>query len=211
MIKPIPPEIHKLYTIQGFSVAFYTYVRWRLCPFVDMERYVPKKGIILDVGCGYGMMANYLTVTSPERTVLGVDLSTNRINIAKKTIGNRKNIGFEKINVKELKMKQCDAIVMSDFLHHLDYGTQDELLSVCYEKLSPGGLLVFEEVDDRPLFKYWGVYLVDVILNIGQRICFRNRKNYTRILEKIGFDVRVENAHKDIPWSDVIYICKKIG
>ena len=209
MIKKIPSELYKLYSWQSFRASFYTRVRWRLCPFVAIEKYIPKKAVVLDVGCGYGLLANYLALMSPERDVVGVDLSTMRVNAARKTVGNRKNIRFERINVKDIQMKRYDAIVMSDFLHHLDYETQEELFNLCYEKLSPGGQLFFEEVDDRPLLKYWAAYFVDVILNIGEGIYFRNRKTYSKILRDIGFEVHVEDLHKGIPWSDVIYICKK--
>ena len=39
-----------------------------------VERYVPKKGFIVDLGCGHGLFACVLRESSPTRRVLGIDL-----------------------------------------------------------------------------------------------------------------------------------------
>lgn len=209
MLSRIPSELFRFYSGQGFKVALYAYLRWRLCPFEQIEKYIPREGRVIDIGCGYGLLANFLALKSNRRDVTGVDLSEKRISIAEKTSDNRKNIRFKLVNVLGLQLEKYCAMVMSDFLHHIDYKAQKELLLRCYQKIAPGGLLIIEEVDNRPLWKYWFNTMVDKILNIGEGIFFHNQREFQELLERIGFKVSIKKAHRGIPLSDILYICKK--
>src|SRR5437762_12801492 len=44
-----------------------------------VERYVPKKGFIVDLGCGHGLFACVLRESSPTRRVLGVHLDAGKV------------------------------------------------------------------------------------------------------------------------------------
>jgi len=180
-----------------------------LCPFEEIERHIPKEGRIIDIGCGYGLLANFLASKSSKRDVIGIDLSAGRIGAAQKTTNNRRNICFKLMNALDLELGEPDAVVMSDFLHHIDYQTQQELLVRCYQKLRSGGFLIIEEVDNRPLWKYWFNTIVDRMLNIGEGIFFRNHQEFRELLERIGFKVSIEKAHKGLPLSDILFICRK--
>lgn len=209
MLSRIPSQLFRFYSGQGLKVALYAYLRWRLCPFEEIEKYVPKEGKIIDIGCGYGLLANFLVLESSKRDVTGVDLSSRRIKAAQETTDSRKNIRFQLMNVLDLEFRERDAVVMSDFLHHIDYRAQEELLAHCYQKLPPGGLLIIEEVDNKPLCKYWFNTIVDRILNIGEGIFFRNQREFRELLERVGFKVNIKKADKGLPLSDILYICRK--
>ena len=209
MLSRVPSDLFRFYSNQGLKVALYAYLRWRLCPFEQIERHIPKEGRVIDIGCGYGLLANFLTLKSDKRDVTGVDLSAKRISIAQKTIDNREKIRFQLVNVLDLELGEYPAMVMSDFLHHIGYEAQEELLTRCYQRIRAGGILVIEEVDNRPLCKYWFNSLVDIMLNIGEGIFFRNQREFQELLERIGFKVSIEKAHKGVPLSDVLYICRK--
>jgi 2-polyprenyl-3-methyl-5-hydroxy-6-metoxy-1,4-benzoquinol methylase len=211
MLSRIPSNLFRFYSGQGPKVALYAYLRWRLCPFKEIERHVPKKGTIIDIGCGYGLLANFLVLESSKRDVTGVDLSVRRIKAAQKTTDNRKRIRFKLMNVLDSQWGKYNAMVMSDFLHHIDYEAQEEFLNRCYQKLPPGGLLVFQDVDNRPLWKYWFAYLIDRILNIGERQFFRNYQDFQKLLQRIGFLVKTKKVDKGLPLSDVLFICRKRG
>lgn len=209
MLKKIPQKLFDLYSDLGSAVIWYVRLRWRLCPFEQMARYVPLAGTIVDVGCGYGLLSNLLALTSQERDVIGIDLSPKRIGIAQRTVKDRKNIKFLLQDANSLKLEECDVFLMSDFLHHIPYQHQEELLAACYQRLSKKGLLIIEEVDNRPYWKYQFNIIVDVLLNLRRRIYFRNSSQYLELLSRIGFEIKTETAHKGLPLSDILCLCKK--
>ena len=210
MLGKIPEELLALYSDLGTATAWYVVLRWRLCPFAEVARYVPTKGTIIDVGCGYGLLSNLLALTSPKRYVIGVDLSLKRIRAAQKTIASRKNIKFLLKDIEDLQLPECDAMVMTDFLHHLPYKLQEKLLIGWHQKLTRGGLLLIEEHDMRPWWKYLGSLIVDHGLNLGQRIFFRNSTEYKNLLAGIGFQVETRLVDKGLPFADVLYLCRRV-
>jgi 2-polyprenyl-3-methyl-5-hydroxy-6-metoxy-1,4-benzoquinol methylase len=209
VLSKIPSDLFDFYSSLGLRAVLYARLRWRLCPFEEIERYIPKEGTIIDIGCGYGLLANFLALRSSKRDVTGIDLSVGRIRVAQKTTDNRKKIQFKLMDALDLQLGKYNAVVMSDFLHHLDYEAQEELLARCYQDLPAGSFLIIEEVDNRPLWKYWFAIMSDKILNVGERQFFRNYREFQKLLQRIGFLVKTKKVDTGIPLSDILFICKK--
>ena len=90
--KQLPPDLEKackLYEKDSFTGLFSRVRVWD-APFEQVEKLVPKKGLVLDLGCGDGFLANYLAISGPERKVIGVDLNKDRIKHAQKGLTNTK-------------------------------------------------------------------------------------------------------------------------
>jgi len=209
MLSKIPSELLDFYSNLGLKAALYARLRWRLCPFEEIERHIPKEGVMIDIGCGYGLLANFLSLRSRKRDVTGIDLSVGRIKVAQKTTDSRKKIRFKLIDALDLQLGEYGAIIMSDFLHHLSCEAQQELLARCYDNLPSGGVLIVQEVDNRPLWKYWFAIVSDKILNFGGQQFFRSQRNFRNLLRRIGFLIRTKKVDKGIPLSDVLFICTK--
>ena len=43
-----------------------------------LDRHLPERGLVLDLGCGYGIISHLVSVSHPERFVVGVDLRWRR-------------------------------------------------------------------------------------------------------------------------------------
>src|SRR3989338_9125932 len=114
-----PKQLIDLYRDGFLFDAMYVYARWYTNDFEYLETVVPKKGRILDIGCGYGLFSNYLALRSRDRVVIGADLSTKRIRAAKKSVRGRTNIHFELEDANNLTTEKYDAMLMTDFLHHV--------------------------------------------------------------------------------------------
>ena len=209
MKEKIPLEVKKLYKSNSLSKRAYVNLRWRLCPFEKLEKYLPKSGVILDIGCGYGLLTNFLSFKSAQRQVIGIDNSQKRLEVAKSTIKERSNIKFIQGNVDNLELPVCNGAVMSDFLHHLPEKTYSRLLAKIYSKLEPGGKLIIEEVDNKPFWKYLSNLFIDHILYPGQKINFKPADYWRKLLTEIGFQVEIVSAHQELPLSDVIFVCAK--
>ncbi|MBA7630965.1 Ubiquinone biosynthesis O-methyltransferase [subsurface metagenome] len=209
MLSKIPSELFRFYSSLGLRAALYARLRWRLCPFEEIEKYVLEEGSIIDIGCGYGLLANFLVLKSAKREVAGIDLSLERIRVAQKTTDNRKKIQFKFMDALDLQLEKYNTVVMSDFLHHIHYEAQEELLARCYQDLPTGSFLIIEEVDNRPFWKYWFAIMSDKILNIGERQFFRSHQAFQELLQRIGFSVKIKKVDKHLPLSDVLFICEK--
>ena len=205
----IPNEIKRMYGFLSLKDRLYIKLRWRLCPFFLIERFLPSRGKIIDAGCGYGLLANLISMNK-NRDVYGFDLNAKRISIAKKTIGNRKNIHFELKNVKDLKLGSCDAIVMSDFLHHIPYIEQENLIKQVHGKLKKKGIMIIQDISKKPLWKYLFAANLDRILNCFPRLYYRNALSWQKMLERNGFSVSIIKADQRLPLPDILLVCKKI-
>ena len=159
------------------------------------EEFIPNQGFIMDVGCGIGIFDNYLLLKSNKRQVIAIDIDSKRIKVAKKTVNGRKNIKFYVEDIAELKVKQCDCVILYDVLHHINHKTQIKILKECYKKLKKNGLLIIKDVDKRFSWKYFTVRTIDTITNImgitEGILCFKSRKELNNMLTNIGFKVKV--------------------
>src|SRR4051794_26756275 len=85
-----------LYSGQGLRVRSYVYLRL-LLGLLKAEQFdtlLPQQGLVVDFGCGYGLLANYLSLQAPRRQVLGIDADCARIAVAQASIRDRTNVQF---------------------------------------------------------------------------------------------------------------------
>jgi 2-polyprenyl-3-methyl-5-hydroxy-6-metoxy-1,4-benzoquinol methylase len=190
--------------------SFYLRTRWRLCPFELVESHVPRRGKILDFGCGYGMLSHFLALKSPARQVLGIDLNRARIEVAMRSSKGHPQVSFQLGDVRDFQGIPFDAVVMTDVLHHIDEDHVRVLLRIIRSCLSDQGTLVVLDVDRSPLPKFYTTYLIDRLLNITRSLHYRSRDLLVRLLGQSGFRIhQVVLADRGLPLSDVIYLCGK--
>ncbi len=48
----------------------------------EIGQYLPDSGVVLDVGCGYGLSAQYFAALYPDLQIHAMDLNTHRIAMA---------------------------------------------------------------------------------------------------------------------------------
>ena len=192
-------RIFKIYSkLPRFSWwdRFYFNVKYRKGnAMVVAEKFIPKKGLIIDIGCGTGLFGHLLVLKSDKRHVIGVDLDKKRVDIAKKTAQNHKNLEFYVKDIRDLKLKRYDCMILYDVLHHIDNKTQIDILKHCYGKLKKNGVLLIKDVNKSSSWKYLRVKILDVVTNIMNitegNLCFRSAKQFYDMTTKIGFKTEV--------------------
>jgi 2-polyprenyl-3-methyl-5-hydroxy-6-metoxy-1,4-benzoquinol methylase len=210
VLSRIPLQLLKRYSPLSPWESFYLRTRWRLCPFELVESHVPQKGKILDFGCGYGMLSNFLALRSPDRRVLGIDLNRERIEVAARSSRGHPEVSFLLGDVRDFQGIPFDAVVMTDVLHHISDDKVRVLLQIIGSCLSDDGILVVLDVDRSPRRKFYTTYLIDRLLNLTRSLHYRSKEVLVHLLEGSGFQVRhVVPADQDLPLSDVIYLCRK--
>src|SRR3989344_3834046 len=107
----------------------FEFIRQLTCNFSAIEKYIPEKGTILDVGCGHGILSDFLVEKSPAREVLGIDPSAKKIALAKKKFRNSHNPTFRKAYLSEIKGK-FTAVILVDVLYLLPPREKLKMLKV---------------------------------------------------------------------------------
>ncbi len=95
---------------------------------------------ILDVGCGYGRDASFLS-QHLKCKVLGIDPSQEAIKMAKETCAGQSGIEFRQSVFTEIDGGAFDVILASNLYHLLKTGERQSLRETIKRLLDPGGLL----------------------------------------------------------------------
>ena len=141
------------YIYKGPVLEWYLRIKVRLEKNYELfHQLLPRKGLILDIGCGYGFMSYMLQFAAPERDVIGYDYDEDKIAVASHSFSRNANISFIKADVNEIEINPADAIILSDVLHYLKPDQQERLLRKCMEALRPDGILLIRD-GDRDLKK----------------------------------------------------------
>jgi len=201
--KDLKSQIFDLYGGLGFRISLYIKIRWLLCPYLEIEHQIPQSATCLDVGCGFGLLGNLLSISSHKRYVVGIDIDNRRIETAQKTIGKRGNIEFIYHDLLDIKKRLFDVITFVDVLHHMSNEIKEKIIKKSVSLLSPGGILLIKDVTDRPRWKYLYNYLFDNSTRIfkitkGNRCSYLNAKGFQRLLKNHGlhpYEIKVK--HQD--------------
>lgn len=203
-------ELIRLYNTQHGYVSFYVRARTRLLKLDYYSEILPSQGLVIDVGCGYGVLANYMSLCVPDRQVLGIDLNSKRIDVAVKTIGGRKNISFLTEDAAQWTWPSCTGISMTAFLHHVSPPEQEIVLYKAFQSLQKDGVLLISEVDPtaKPPYRYWASYLSDRILYPLSKTYFRKPSDWENALSCLGLNVRIIKLQNPI-FGGVLFVCRK--
>src|SRR5260221_7765305 len=76
-------KIIDLYSTTAYTRNFVKFRFW-FGPLHELNRLVPRKGVILDLGSGEGILANFLAVNSVKRKMIGIEINKSRVKEANK-------------------------------------------------------------------------------------------------------------------------------
>lgn len=204
----------KLYGSSGFSALFNKIRAWD-APYKEIEKLVPKKGIVVDLGCGDGLMGNFLAITSSKRKIIGIELNKKRLKEADK---NLKNTRFILGDATNIKIPNANCIMLVHVLHHLNsYSDQENLIKNCLDKLKKGGKLIIAEIIETPYWKYLFTSLVDIIVLpilfenklIDTNINFRKLNEWKKLFNKYEYKTLYYMIHQNMPFPHLIIVVKK--
>src|SRR5215471_5541073 len=104
-----------------------------------------KSGLVIDLGCGSGIWASELS--RHEYDVLGIDLSTSMIEIARKRVP---NAHFRTESLLKAELPHCVAVTsLGECFNYLfdesnSLNQMRRLFRRVHSALQPGGLLIFD-------------------------------------------------------------------
>ena len=202
---------------RGAPIIARTLVHGRafLSDFAFIDRYVPRHGFIVELGCGYGLFANLLAEASANRRILGIDIDDRKIEVARTTIQGRESVRFEIGDIVHEAPPKCDAVAIIDVLYLLAPSDQEAVLRKAAEALAENAPLVVKAQERAPSFRYALTYaqeLVTTALGLtrggARRFHFLARDEAVAMFERAGFLVDVIEM-PGRPYTDIVYLARK--
>ena len=136
-------KVERLYRYQGPLVEMGVYSRLRRDPgLAELHGLVPRHGLILDLGCGYGPISHWLAQSSPERKMLGVDRDADKIRVARCSARGSQQVVFENHDFREWPLPECSAVLLLDVMGESTAQEEDAVLGRAFESLVCGGRLI---------------------------------------------------------------------
>lgn len=175
----------------------------------EIGQYLPQRGSVLDVGCGFGLFSLYFARRAPGRTILGCDIDARRIAFAK-TSAERLGLANVRYEVADaasfVPSGEFDAIYMLDLLHHLPRAAVPDFLASLRGHLRAGGALVVKEVEDRPAWKRWFTLLLDRLMVGAEPIHYWSAAELTALLQDLGLEVVRHRMRDVLPYPHILYV-----
>ncbi|QQS38618.1 class I SAM-dependent methyltransferase [Candidatus Woesebacteria bacterium] len=203
----------ELYNGAGF-IEIFSLIRMWDAPFEEINKLVPKSGRIIDLGCGDGILTNYLALSSKNRKLVGIEINKNRLKDANKGVENTK---FEKGDIVSGKYPKADCIILSHVLHHLpNRKSQEKVVKETFAKLNTNGKLIIVEIIERPVLKSIFTWLTDAFIVpilfekklYDFNFHYRREKEWDELLCGNGYSISKTYPHSKKPFSHIIYLCQ---
>jgi 2-polyprenyl-6-hydroxyphenyl methylase/3-demethylubiquinone-9 3-methyltransferase len=206
--------VHR-YRSAPFTARLFVHGRAFLSDLAFVERFVPKQGFIVDLGCGHGLFACLLREASASRRVLGIDLDRRKIDVARTAVRETQWLRFEEGDIVADTPPRCDAVTIVDVLYLLPFEDQERVLRNAADALGEGGPLVVKAQERRTDPRYAITYAQELVtVGLGftrggrERFYFPTRDEALAMFERAGFVVEVEDMPRR-PYTDVVYLARK--
>jgi len=190
--------------------------------------FLPDDGLLLDLGCGRGIVLSLL-LTATERHDRGewdLDGSTPPRNLALVGVEAREahaavaelaTGGSARVTVADLTiwtLPPARAILMLDVLHYLSAAEQEDLLRRAAAALQPGGVILIREPDSGRRVRFLVTRLGERMTSVlrghwRQRFHYRRTEAWLALLEREGLTVSSRPSSRGTPFSNLLIRCAK--
>src|ERR1700681_4657168 len=150
------PSITSLFSEAQLSTRLFIWLRWSLTPYLRIASVLPRRGRVLDLGSGHGLLSLALSIDSDEREIIGIDHDPVRVRLAEAAISRHASVSKLRFEVGDLQKSPATfpsgslaGIAMVDLLHYFGPDGQRALIEGAARALEPGGILAMREVDSE--------------------------------------------------------------
>jgi cyclopropane fatty-acyl-phospholipid synthase-like methyltransferase len=178
----------------------------------EIGQYLPPTGVVLDIGCGFGLFSLYYALAAPGRILRGLDLSPRRVAMAHRAAARLgvENVSYETRDARDFKGdREVAAGYMLDIVHHIPRESVPPLLAQIFRCLGPGGYLLVKDVDTEPRWKRGFTWLLDKAMGPATPVSYWSAEELGHLLEATGFRVRRHLMVDVLPYPHVLYVCEK--
>ncbi len=172
---------------------------------------------LLDIGCGLGLLGQYLCATGARGGYTGVDHDTRKIDAAR-TAARRGGLEHR------LCLHCADAatlppthghVALLDVLHYLSAERQRLLLETATRHLAPDGLLVIRNVLREPNWRFHATRLEEFFLRVSGWIPggvqhYPSAAELRVPLENAGLGVRITPLRGHTPYNSYLIVAQPL-
>lgn len=152
-----------------------------------LKKYIPKKGNVLDVGCGLG---EFLSLFDHGWDKYGIEISQYAIRKAKK-----RGVKFTIPN----KADNFDLVIFRGTIQHLDKPFSE--IQKRIKQLKPGGFMVFLATPNTGGL-YYRIFQDLPFLDPKRNFLIPSDKMFIHILENLGLKVKkIHYPYKETPYA----------
>ena len=192
-------------------------LRARMMKLWSLEGEVPRRGRILDLGAGQGLVALTLALIGPEREVIGIEREERKVGAAKTAAVGLANLSFRQGNILELSETDVfDVVLLVDVLYLWREAEKRRILQNAHDILRQRGLLLVHEVTTEPRLKYaFAVFQEWVALHIlrttaAAELHYISREENESLLRSCGFEVESIPVHQGMPYPHHLFRCCRV-
>lgn len=190
-------SLGRRYQAAGFGLGG-VLLKQSLYPRSTLVDALEGSDLVLDLGCGEGLLTNLLATALPRTRFVGVDLDAGKITAARQCAAGS-NVSFHPQDLFTLAESGASAVLFNDVLHHLSPEHQDRALDFARQRLDGAGVLVLKEVAatdtlDRLHTTFW-----DRRFYPRDQLHFRTLADWTSLARRHGFRL-LRQASVRHPW-----------
>lgn len=169
---------------------------------------------LLDIGCGLGLLGQYLREAGVRAPYVGVDPDGAKIEEARAAaMAGALDIDFATIDAASLPPFEGD-VVLIDVLHYLPEARQQQALANAAARVAPGGMLLIRNVLRDASWRFrvtvaeerFAAALGWMRFATGH---FPRREDIESPLAALGFDVRVEPLWGGTPFNSYLIVARR--
>jgi uncharacterized protein (DUF2062 family)/SAM-dependent methyltransferase len=169
-------------------------------------------GIVVDLGCGYGIALSFAAFGDSSRRLVGCDLDGHRIAVARQALS-ALNADLSVEDIRSFGLPPAGLILIMDVLQYLGADEQMILLQRCCSALEPQGVLIFRVHDrERGLWSTITMAFDRLIFAFGRagtRPLTLRAAEYRGVLEKAGMLVEECRFRNRLPLAHILFIARK--
>jgi uncharacterized protein (DUF2062 family) len=187
---------------------------------------LPSGGVLVDIGCGQGLMLALLAEAASEwrsgrwpgappplfETLVGIELRPRVAALAQRAL--QQGASIVAGDAREHVPRQCRAVLCFDVLHMMPACDQESLLAAVSAALESGGTILVREADAGAGWRFRAVRAGNRLKalafgNWRQTFHFRTVQEWTTLFRRFGFEVQSRATGEGTPFANVLFVLSR--
>jgi uncharacterized protein (DUF2062 family)/SAM-dependent methyltransferase len=194
--------------------------------------WLPSSGVLVDVGCGPGLLLALLAQAIDEAhagqwppdgwpvppaalRLHGIELRPRAADLARYALGDAADI--ETADARDARLPEAiDLAAIFDVLHLMDRTSHGPLIARMAAAMPPGAILLVREADAAAGWRFRLVRLGNRITALCRgrwraRFAFRTAAEWQAELSGHGFDVSIASMGEGTPFANVLLVARRLA